>query len=168
MNAKKMMIILTGCLLFACSPDSNNNNNNNNDDDSPGVDEYFQATIDGNLWVADDDARIGAVLSYFSSGPKYGLTANRESDTSYFFYNIPYFYANDTTWNLSPTPASMDLTFFTDSIYSETTAGTIHIVRTLQGNMEVFTGDFNYTGKVLISGSTASFANGQFVIARIL
>lgn len=158
--------LVASLIVFAgsCTPPVDDPNN---DDTSPGVDEYFRVDINGNHWEEDNDERIAAVLSDFGSGPIYGLTATRQLDSSYFFYNIPYFASNDTTWNLSTIPSEMAITFMTDSIYNDVSSGTMHISRTTINSMEVFTGTFNYTGLELLHNSPATFANGEFVIARL-
>lgn len=56
----------------------------------------------------------------------------------------------------------------TDSIYNDVSSGSLHITRTTINSMEVFTGTFNYTGLELLHNSPATFANGDFVIARLL
>ncbi len=164
---KARTLLIASLIVFAgsCTPPTEDPNN---DDNSPGVDEYFRVDINGNHWEEENDEMIAAVLSNFGSGPIYGFTATRQLDSSYFFYNIPYFASNDTTWNLSTIPSAMGLTFMTDSIYNDVTSGTLHISRTNVNSMEVFTGTFNYTGLELLHNSPASFANGEFVIARLL
>jgi len=150
--------------FFACTPDPGPGDQ----DDSPGVDEYFHVTIDGNLWEENNDDLIGAVLGDFGSGPTYGFTATRSADSSYFLYNVPYFMSNDTTWDLSSVPTGFAFTFNTDSIYNEAPSGNLHIVRTQVQGQEVFTGTFNYTGLELLHNSPATFSSGEFVIARLL
>ena len=164
---KARTFLIASLIVFAgsCTPPTEDPNN---DDNSPGVDEYFRVDINGNHWEEENDERIAAVLSDFGSGPIYGFTATRQLDSSYFFYNIPYFASNDTTWNLSTIPSAMGLTFMTDSIYNDVTSGTLHISRTNINSMEVFTGTFTYTGLELLHNSPASIANGEFVIARLL
>ncbi len=156
------LIVLSG----SCTPPSDDDNNN--DDTSPGVDEYFRVDVNSYHWEEEDDETVGGVLSNFGSGPIYGFTATTHVDSSYFYYNVPYFFTNDTTWDLSSTPSGMAITFITDSIYNEASSGSLHIVRTNVGGMEVFTGTFNYTGLELFHDSPGVFANGEFVIARIL
>ena len=166
---KNLIIGICGLtLLFStgCTPSSNDDDNN--DDTSPGVDEFFRVDIDSYHWEENDDETIGGVLANFGSGPIYGLTATAHVDSSHFYYTVPYFYSNDTTWNLSSTPSGMAITFNTDSIYNGTSGGSLHIIRSNVGGMEVFTGTFNYTGLELLHDSPATFANGEFVIARIL
>lgn len=163
------MFLIASLIVFAgsCTPPSDDDDNN--DDTSPGVDEYFRVDINSYHWEENDDETIGGVLTNFGSGPNYGLTATTHVDSSHFFYSIPYFYQNDTTWDLtSPLPSGMALTFQTDSAYNGTSSGSLHIVRTNVNGMEVFTGTFNYTGLELFHDSPATFANGEFVIARIL
>jgi len=154
-------------IVCSCTP-SDNDPNNNNEDTSPGVDEFFRVDIDSYHWEEENDETIGSILADFGSGPIYGLTATTQVDSSHFYYSIPYFYSNDTTWNLNSTPPDMALTFNTDSIYHGTSSGSLHIVRTNVGGLEVFTGTFNYVGLELFHNSPATFANGEFVIARIL
>jgi hypothetical protein len=165
---KTNLFVLFALVALASCTDPNNNNNNNDNDTSPGVDEYFRVDINAYHWEENDDEIIGGVLANYGSGPLYNLTATASVDSSYFTLLIPYFYANDTTWNLTPPPANMALTFQTDSIYNEVSSGTLHIVRSNVGGMEVFTGTFDYTGLELLHDSPATFANGEFVIARIL
>jgi hypothetical protein len=166
MKARTFLITSLIVLVGSCTPPSDDDNNN--DDTSPGVDEYFRVDINGNHWEEDNDETIAAVLADFGSGPVYSYTATRETDSSYFFYNIPYFVSNDTTWNLSTVPSGMAITFMTDSIYNDVSSGSLHITRTTINSMEVFTGTFNYTGLELLHNSPATFANGDFVIARLL
>jgi hypothetical protein len=164
-NHSFVLCLIIAMLASCANPD---NNNNNDDDTSPGVDEFFRVDINAYHWEENDDEVMGGVLANFGSGPIYSLTATSHVDSSHFTFIIPYFYANDTTWNLTPPPANMALTFQTDSIYNEVSSGTMHIIRTNVGGMEVFTGTFNYTGLELLHDSPATFANGEFVIARLL
>lgn len=160
-------LILVFGFLFSCTPDPTDPGNDNTDT-SPGVDEFFRVDIEGNHWEVNDDEVIGATLANFGSGPLYNFAATNQTDSSYFFYNIPYFYSNDTTWNLGSIPSNMALTFNTDSIYDDVSTGSLHIIRSNVGSMEVFTGTFNYTGHELLHNSPAVFTNGEFVIARLL
>jgi len=167
MKTKLLFCTTLSLLFWACNPAENNNTGN--DDTSPGVDEYFRVDVNAQHWEVQDDETIGAVLSNFGSGPKYGMTATNTSDTTHFYYVIPYFYTNDTTWSLTTVPSGMVLTYYgTDSLYSGTNAGSLHIQRSMVGSMEVFTGTFNYTGLTIIHQTPTSFSNGEFVIARIL
>jgi hypothetical protein len=143
-------------------------NNNNNEDTSPGVDEYFKVDINGHHWELNDDEPIAAVLNDFGSGPVYGMSVTNVADTTHFFYSIPYFHSNDTTWDLSSVPPNMAFQFHTDSLYTTVSSGNLHIVRTNVNSMEVFTGTFHYVGNTVFNTSSANFNNGEFVIARIL
>ncbi len=164
---KAKMFLIASLMVFAgsCTPPIDDTDD---EDTSPGVDEYFRVDIDGNHWEENDDETVGGILANFGSGPIYGFTATAHVDSSHFFYNIPYFHTNDTTWDLTSPPSNMALTFQTDSVYNDVSSGSLHIVRTQVNNMEVFTGTFNYIGLELFHDSPASFTNGEFVIARIL
>lgn len=166
-NKNIWLLTLLTAALFSCMPDPTDPGDAN-EDTSPGVDEFFRVDIDGNHWEENDDEMIAAVLTNFGTGPKYGLTTTRSTDSSYYYYIIPYFYSNDTTWNLGTTTPGMTMTFFTDSIYNQTSSGSLHIIRTEVNSMEVFTGTFNYTGLEALNDSPANFSNGEFVIARLL
>src|SRR5687768_6004812 len=137
MKTKMILIATLTVIVSSCTTPPEDDDPT---DTSPGVDEYFSVDIDSYHWEENDDETIGGVLANFGSGPAYGLTATTHVDSSHFFYSIPYFYANDTTWDLSSTPPNMAFTFQTDSVYNETTSGSLHIVRTNVGGMEVFTG----------------------------
>jgi hypothetical protein len=166
MKAKYLFPVFLSAIICSCTPAPHDNDDP--EDTSPGVDEYFRVDINSYHWEEEDDETIGGILADFGSGPIYGLTATTHVDSSHFYYTVPYFYSNDTTWDLSSTHPDLALTFNTDSIYNGTLAGSLHIVRTNVGGIEVYTGTFNYTGLEIFHDSPATFANGEFVIARLL
>ncbi len=151
-------------IMSACQ--NNNDNNNNNDDDTPGIDEFFSIKIDGNDWIVDNDSTVGCVLTNYGSGTVINIAATRASDSSFFQINIPYFYATDTTFDVTST--NVTIQNFYGNATTQDVSGTIHIQKSTSGSFQVFEGDISYTGQKYPSNVTVNYTNGSFRVARML
>lgn len=161
---KILFLFLFTSLAFACSTDTGPDEDPNNDD-SPGVDEYFRMSLDGDLWEVEADSMCAAVLADFGTGPIIGLSATRISDSSYITYNIPYFHGQDTTFIIPP---AISLVFFGHGGAYIANSGTFYISRSVTGSLEVYEGSFTLEYENPFSGTILQVTDGSFRLARLL
>jgi hypothetical protein len=141
-------------------------NNNDDDNNDPNVlDGSFHAVIDGQNWDAQPD-NTGAVVSDFGSGPVLAITGSNETDTTHFFFSIPYFYGNDTVIT-EPTDDTV-LRFQGNGVWDANSA-TLNVSKTLEDGIETYSGTFNGNFvQFFDSTDVRVVTGGTFTVKRLL
>ncbi len=164
------LLLLLSAAFYACSKENDNDPPGDPDDDSPGIDEYFRMHTGTELWEANSDENIGAVVTNFTnSGAKISLSATRMSDSTHCFFSVPYFYGPDTTISSLPSPDNFGLQFhYMDQVYLDY-SGTLSIQRSIVNGYRVYDGTFNMQFEETFGGhDSITLSNGSFKVARLL
>ncbi len=145
-------------LFSACTPDDDG-------DDDDILNGSFHAVIDGQNWDAQPD-NTGAVVSDFGSGPILSINGSNETDTTHFFFGIPYFYGSDT---VITEPSDDTVLRFQGSNVWDATTGTLNVTRTIEDGIETYTGTFNGNFvEFFDSTNVRVITGGTFTVKRLL
>ena len=140
--------------------------NNSDDDNDPNIlNGSFHAIIDGTVWDAQPD-NTGAVVADFGSGPLLSINGSNQTDTTHFFFSIPYFYGSDTVIT-EPTDDTV-LRFQGSSVWDANSA-TLNVTKTIKDGIETYTGTFNGNFvEFLDSTNVRVITGGTFTVKRLI
>lgn len=159
-------------VFFSCDPGPNGGLPDLvNPDDSPGIEEAFQATVDGQSISVPQDTAMAAFVLNMSNYERLVLRANVAGNAEFFYFVMPVFQGTDTTIQIPNFLNYFELRYTrnTSDIYRDI-SGSISISRDLTvSGYEVYSGIFSFTGENSQDSTDTILINqGSFTVARQL
>lgn len=139
--------------------------NNDDDNNDPNIlNGSFHAVIDGVAWDAQAD-NVGAVVADYGSGPVLAITGTNSTDTTHFFFSVPYFYGTDTTF---VEPSDNTVLRFQGSNVWDANSATLTISKSTQDGIETYSGTFNGTFPAIMDSTNVRVVTGGTFTAKRL